>query len=133
MIDVENEIFTIVAGDLRERFPGVSVEGEKMYSPSKMPCVCFQAVDNYSHQASRDSGSTERHAVVTFEVNAYSNKSTGKKQECKDLIGVVDVAMTRLGFTRLAMMPVNRDQATEYRICARYSAVVSENHTIYRR
>ena len=66
-------------------------------------------------------------------MNAYSNKATTKKSECKAIIAAVDEIMIGLGFTRNTKTPINLDEATKYRIFARYTAVVSKNKTIYRR
>ncbi|MCH5203133.1 MAG: hypothetical protein J1F03_00210 [Oscillospiraceae bacterium] len=133
MIDIENEVFTKVAAALRERFPKITVESVTTYSPSKFPFVCIEEADNYSYQSTRDSGSSENHVTVMYEVNVYSNKANGKKAECKAIIAVVDEIMIGLGFVRITKKPVNLDSATKYRIAARYSAVVSKTHNIYRR
>ncbi len=133
MIDIENAVFTEVATALRESFPTISVESITTYSPSSFPCVCIEESDNYSLLTTRDTSSNDNHAVVVFEVNVYSNKATGKKTEAKNILGTVDDVMNGLGFTRLTKNPINLDDATKYRIFARYRAVVSKNNTIYRR
>lgn len=76
----------------------------------------------------------ENHAQVLYEVNVYSNKTSGKKTECKAIIALIDSKMEALGFTRTLMNPVpNEEDATVYRMVARYRAIVSKNKTIYRR
>lgn len=133
MIDIENAVFTRVKSALIKKFPKITVESVTTYSPSKFPCVCIEEADNYSYLPSRDTGSNENHATVVFEVNAYSNKASTKKSECKSIIAAVDDVMIGLGFTRNTKTPINLDEATKYRIFARYTAVVSKNNTIYRR
>lgn len=133
MIDIENEVFTKVATALREQFPKITVESVTTYSPSKFPFVCIEEADNYSYLLTRDTGSNENHAIVVYEVNVYSNKANGKKAEAKAILAVVDYVMNGLGFTRLTKTPINLDDATKYRVFARYSAVVSTDKTIYRR
>lgn len=133
MIDVENSIFTKVKTALKKKFPNITVESVTTYSPSKFPFVCIEEADNYSYLSTRDSGSNENHATVVYEVNAYSNKTSKKKSECKAIIATVDEVMNGLGFTRNTKTPVNLDEATKYRIFARYTAVVSTNHTIYKK
>lgn len=103
------------------------------YSPSKFPFVCIEETDNYSYLSTRDTGSNENHATVVFEVNAYSNRAAKRKSECKAIIAAVDEIMIGLGFTRNTKTPINLDDATKYRIFARYTAVVSKTNTIYRR
>ena len=64
----------------------------------------------------------------------YSNKQSGKKAECKAIIALIDKRMEALGFTRTLLNPVpNEEDATVYRMVARYRAIVSKNKVIYRR
>lgn len=133
MIDIENAVFTEVATALRAKFQGITVESVTTYSPSKFPCVCIEETDNYSLLSSRDTGSNENHATVVYEVNVYSNKANGKKMEAKAILAAVDEVLNGLGFTRLTKTPINLDDATKYRVFARYRAVVSTDKTIYRR
>lgn len=133
MIDVENEIFNKITIELRSRFPGIYVFGEDVRSPSSFPCVSIVEADNYTFRKTQDSGSNENHAVLMYEVNVYSNKTKGKKTECKAIFSVIDDVFLNLGFTRLTKHPVTMDKATIYRMVGRYNAIVSKNQTIYRR
>lgn len=133
MNDIESSVFTTVAAALREMFPRITVESVTTYSPSKFPFVCIEETDDYTYKKTRDSGSNENHSVAVFEVNAYSNRAGGKKAECKAIIAAVDKIMNGLGFTRTTKNPISLDNATKYRIFARYTAVVSKKQTIYRR
>lgn len=133
MIDVENEVFTKIAAELRSQFNGINVYGEDVRSPSSFPCVSIVEADNYTLRRTQDSGSNENHANLMYEVNVYSNKTSGKKTECKEIFAVIDGIMLGLGFTRSNKNPVTMDEATIYRIVGRYVAIVSTNQTIYRR
>lgn len=126
-------MFTKVKTALTKQFPNITVESVTTYSPSKIPFVCIEETDNYSYLPTRDTSSNENHATVVYEVNAYSNKTSRKKSECKAIIAVVDKIMIGLGFTRNTKKPINLDDATKYRIFARYTAVVSNANIIYRR
>lgn len=133
MIDIENAVFTKVKTALTKQFPNITVESVTTYSPSKFPFVCIEEADNYSYLPTRDTGSNENHATVVYEVNAYSNKTSMKKSECKAIIAAVDKVMNGLGFTRNTKTPIKMDEATKYRIFARYTALVSKTKTIFRR
>lgn len=133
MIDVENEIFTKVATELRSRFSEISIYGEDVRTPSSFPCVSIVEADNYTVKATQDSGDNENHANLMYEVNVYSNKGNGKKTECKEILSVIDNILLGLGFTRTMKNPVSRDDATIFRMIARYTAIVSKNQTIYRK
>lgn len=134
MIDIEAEVFDIVSSDVRLKYPKVYMTGEYVKSPSSFPCVSLIETDNQVYRNTRDSGCIENHAQIQYEVNVYSNRTSGKKAECKEIISLIDSKMEKLGFTRTFMNPVpNEQDATIYRMIARYRAIVSKNKTIYRR
>lgn len=134
MIDIENEVFNSVATDVRAKYPDIYMVGEYVKTPPRFPCVSLVEMDNQSYQSTEDSGSVENHASLMYEVNIYSNKTKGKKAECKAIAALVDERMLALGFIRTMLQPIpNLDDATIYRMVGRYSAIVSKNKVIYRR
>ena len=134
MIDVETEIFDTVSTSVREKYPKVYMTGEYVKSPPSFPCVSLIEVDNQIYRNTRTTECIENHAQVLYEVNVYSNKKSGKKAECKAIAALIDSKMEALGFTRRLLNPVpNEEDATIYRIVARYRAIVSKNKVIYRR
>lgn len=134
MIDIESEVFNIMSKATRAKYPKIYMTGEYVKTPPSFPCVSLIETDNQIYRNTRDSGTIENHAQVLYEVNVYSNKTSGKKAECKAIIAFIDTQMEALGFTRTLMNPVpNEQDATIYRMIARYRAIVSKNKTIYRR
>lgn len=134
MIDIENEIFGKVSGKVKERFPSIFMTGEYVKSPSSFPCVSLVEVDNATFRNTQTTEGKENHAAVVYELNVYSNKTKGKKAECKEIAAFIDDLMMGLNFTRTMLEPVpNQDGATIYRMLGRYRAVISKNKTIYRR
>ena len=134
MIDIENEVFNRVATRVREQFPNIFIVGEYVKSPSSFPAVSLMEMDNSIRESTVDSGSNENHANVMYEVNVYSNKTTGKKSECKAIVALIDQEMSAIGFVRSTLTPVpNEYDSTIYRMVGRYRATVSSNHKIFRR
>ena len=134
MIDIENVIFNRVATKVREEYPGIYMTGEYVKSPSSFPAVSLVEMDNATRTDTIDSGSNENHANVMYEVNVYSNKTTGKKSECREILGLIDTEMTAMGFARSTLTPIpNEYDSTIYRMGGRYRAVVSSEHKIFRR
>ena len=134
MIDFENDIFNTVASVVRAKYPDIYMVGEYVKTPPKFPFVSLVEMDNQSYQRTEDSGSSENHVSVMYEVNIYSNKTVGKKSECKEIAAVIDEQMLALGFARTMLQPIpNLDDATIYRMVGRYSAIISKNKIIYRR
>lgn len=134
MIDIENQVFDRVAKRVREQFPDIFMVGEYVMSPPSFPAGSLVEMDNSTRETTIDSGSNENHVNVMYEANVYSNKTTGKKSECKAILALIDEEMTAMGFVRSTLTPVpNEYDSTIYRMVARYRAAVSTDHKIYRR
>lgn len=134
MIDVETELFSEISSRVRVRYPNIYMTGEYVKSPSDFPCVSLVEVDNATFRNTQTTESQENHVVVMYELNVYSNKTKGKKAECKEIVAFIDELLMGLNFTRIMLEPVpNQDNATIYRMLGRYRAIVSKNKTIYRR
>lgn len=134
MIDIESEIFSIVSKAVRSKYPKIYMTGEYIKVPPSFPCVSLIEADNQVYRNTRTTDSNENHVQVTYEVDVYSNKKTGRKSECKTILALIDNLMIDLGFTRSLLTPVpNEEDATVYRMVARYRAIVSKDKIIYRR
>lgn len=134
MIDIESDVYDIVYKRAVKQFPHLFMTGEYVKSPSSFPCASLVEADNAAYLKTQSSDSVENHAEVMFELNVYSNKTKGRKAECREIMVFLDGIMGSLGFTRTMMNPVpNLNDATIYRILARYKAVVSTDKIIYRR
>lgn len=135
MISIETEVYSTVATALRAQFSGIFVAGEAVSAPSTFPAVTLVEDDNSTYQRSLDSSGQENHATIMYTANVYSNKSSGKKSECKAIMAVIDAQMFGIGFIRVGSSPmeVPNANASIYRTVARYRATVSKDKTIHRR
>lgn len=133
MIDIESTVFDRVAKAFSAEYPDGSRYGESTAAPAKFPCLTLVEVDNYTYDQSLTSDMKEHHAWLMYEVNAYSNKVAGAKQECKAIMELVDNEMLAIGFTRMFCNQTKNEETKIYRMTARYRAVVSEDHRIYRK
>ena len=134
MIDAEQEIFSEISAKVRAKYPKIFMTGEYVSAPSSFPCVSLVEIDNATFRNSQTQSGQENHAAVTYELNVYSNKKTGKKAECKEIAVFIDGLLMERNFTRMLLEPIpNTQDATIYRMLGRYRAVIDKNHTIYRR
>ena len=134
MIDAEQEIFSEISAKVRAKYPKIFMTGEYVSAPSAFPCVSLVEIDNATLRNSQTQSGQENHAAVTYELNVYSNKKTGKKAECKEIAAFIDELLMERNFTRMLLEPIpNTQDATIYRMLGRYRAVIDKNHTIYRR
>ena len=96
MIDKSNEIFNIVATDLRAAVPEIKVIGEFVYSPTVFPTVTIDEISNIPVYL--DSASQSKYAQVVYRVQVFSNKRDGKRAEARDIYKKVDDLMQQMGF-----------------------------------
>ena len=130
---MESKVYTPIAVALRDAFSGIFVSGEYVKAPSSFPHVSLVEMDNYTSADRLDTADEERFSTLMYEVNVYSNKTSGKKSECKKIIGFIDDLMYKMNFKRLSLAPVpNMDDATIYRMTARYR-VETDGENFYRR
>ena len=132
MIDVESFLFNQIAGILRFQY-NVYVSGEYVDSPAKFPAVTIVEINNGVFQKMRTAAPNLENAVsLTYEVNVYTNSIGYKKSEAKKILETIDNEFSNMGFTRTMCNPVsNLQDATIYRIGARYEGIADRNFRIY--
>lgn len=134
MIDIEQDVYDLVSAAAHRVDPNTFVVSkESTRSPSRFPCVSVVEADNSVFRSTKDSGSSENHVSLMYEINIYSNRADGGKKECKQLLEAIDNVLIAKGFLRTMKHPVSMDDATKYRIVVRYTAVSDKNGTIYTR
>lgn len=79
MNDFLNEIFTAVATPVREAHPGVSFTGEYTRKPSSFPAATLDEIENVMVDRLDDSSGEERFSGVTYRLQTFSNKQSGKR------------------------------------------------------
>ena len=134
MIDKLNEIFTNVATSVRNRHTGCTVIGEYTRKPSKFPSVTLDEIQNVMVDRLEDSSNAENFAGVTYRLQVFSNKRTGKKAEAREIFDTADTEMRRMGFRRVTYTTTPEIyDSTIYNITATYEAVVSAVGYVYKR
>ena len=134
MIDVLNEVFTAVAVPVRKAHPGVMVTGEYTRQPSQFPALTLDETQNVSVESLEDSSKEERFSGLTYRLQAFSNKASGKKAEARAIFATADQLMRVMGFRRITYTTTPEIyDSTIYSITATYEAVVDADGTTYTR
>ena len=128
MIDIENYILTEIAEAVHLQYPDALVLGDYIEEFASYPTLTVTEIDNRTLRRMQDEAPVEHYARVTYDVNVYSNDQIGKKEECKDILNIVDTVMFGLKFTRgpLRRLPAIDHSRAVYRMYGRYTAVVDE-------
>lgn len=133
MIDIESELFTEIATILRNQFP-CYVSNVYVRRPPSFPAIFIEEADNATVRATQDSKSGENTVEVMYEVNVFSDRDSGKKAECKRIMAVIGDWFLQHNFNRVMQQPLpNLDDATIYRLTARYRGQAGKNKIMYRR
>ena len=131
MIDIEAKIYTPLRNALVTEYPGIFVTSEPTATQAKFPAVSIVQQDSYMSINKLDNSGRERFATVMFQIDVYSNKASGKKSQCKEIMNLIDTLLFRLNFTRLSLTPIPMDNEGYYRLTARYRAE-TDGETLYR-
>lgn len=133
MIDVENEIFTALATVLRSEYPSIYVASVKKRIPASFPAVQIIETSNVVSTDTSDTAHYENHADLMYEVNVYSNLTSGAKKQARSILNIVDDKFEELGFVRSLCEPIDNSDSSIFRYVARYIGRVGRNKVIYQR
>ena len=122
MIDIENKIYSPIRTALVNSYSGIYVTSEPTATSAKFPAVSIVQEDNYMSVNKLDNSGAEKFATVMFQVDVYSNKASGRKTQCKEIMNVVDTMLYAMNFTRLSLTPIPMANDGYYRLSARYRA-----------
>ena len=122
MIDIESQIYSPIRTALVNAYDGIFVTSEPTATSAKFPAVSIVQQDNYMSINKLDNSGAERFATIMFQVDVYSNKASGRKSQCKEIMNVVDNMLFALNFTRLSLTPIPMANDGYYRLSARYRA-----------
>lgn len=132
MIDIWNLVLERILTRLEAEGLRVSYSTEDNPSPASFPHLSLVESDDHTYTRTITRRG-EAHAVKMYSVNVYSASEDGRRDEAERIMAIVDAEMQAMGFVRLSKVPFSGlNQATAYRIAARYSGVVSQSGVIYR-
>ena len=133
MIDYLNEIFNTLAQVVREAHEDIAVSGEYTRQPSRFPMVTLDETANVTASATIDSSDEEKYAALSYRLQVFSNKQSGKKAEARAIFASADAVMRGMGFRRMTYSTTPEIyESTIYSITATYEAVVDVYGVTYK-
>lgn len=134
MTNYFNEIFTLVATEVRSKHEGTQLIGENTRIPSQFPCLTLDETRNVAIDEYEDSSRIEKYTGVTLKMQVFSNKTVGKKAECRAIFETADSIMRNLGLRRKTYTTTpDIYNSTIYQITVTYEGVISSDGVIYRK
>ena len=131
MIDIENKIYSPIRTALVNAYEGIFVTSEPTATSAKFPAVSIVQEDNYMSINKLDNSGEEKFATLMFQVDVYSNKASGRKSQCKEIMNTIDTMLYQLNFTRISLTPIPMANEGYYRLTARYR-VETDGTNLYR-
>lgn len=126
LVDIESSVASRVFTLFIREFPNGSYSGEPVTeAPARWPHLNIVEADNYG------SGySLLPSATVVYDVNVYSNLTSGAKQECKAIMNLVDNALMGFGSWERVFCNQTKNADTRiYRMMARYRGIPVQEKT----
>ena len=133
MISIFNEVFTSLTNALKTYSNAIQTGSVHSNKPSSYPFVSLEEIENRVYERGSDSCQIENYAEVEYEVNIYTNNAKLKKSTGDGICNVVDDFFNKIGFLRTTRNTFQNADETVYIIIIRYHAIVSQDHSIYRR
>ena len=124
MITIENIVVDEIITALATAYPSATVGSEYTRTTARFPYVQVVEMDNSVLESASTLSTIEVMATLTYEIQIFSNKKSGRKAECKALAAIVDDVMESLGFYRIMLNQVlNYEDATVYRMVGRWRKI----------
>ena len=133
MIDIEPELYNMMAEKLREQFNNMFVTDTPVSRPPSFPAASVSESTNTTDGSTLDCCNTENHALLAWQAEVYSNNPQAAKYQCKEIVAVIDDIMLQHNFVRTMGEFVPNADAAVTRYMARYIGKVGKDQTMYRR
>ena len=126
MVDIESSVSNKLFTAFKAAYPDGSYSGEPITAaPSKWPHLNIVEADNYS-----DSYRLPNSSWAVYDINVYSNLTKGAKQQCKEIMKLVDETMMSFGsWERVFCNQTKNADQRIYRMTARYRGIEVEEST----
>ncbi len=123
MIDNETAIFKAVAKRLREKFHDIYVVGAELIAdaPPHFPAVSLVQTNNAIQAQYSTFSSLENVVKEDYKAEVYSNLTTGKEAQTKEITEVISDVMCEFYYERTFCEPIPNADATIHRRMSRYT------------
>ena len=136
------DMFTTMANLWREAFPNIRPQANPalpwlpvmvlwheqttMPSPSGFPCVVVQELDGSTLDRTMDSGRTERHRTILWQIDTFSNVVPGAGMQAKTLQDFIHPIMEMYGWRRTTNSVAQSDSLNITRMRSDYRIVLDQ-------
>lgn len=127
----KNEVFNRIAEKLRGKYEDIYIVGERVYAPKKFPCVWLVEIEDVPSERYATLSLSDSQRVSTFEVQVFSNKSTGATTETYEISQDIREYFRQIGYRCLTSQPFdNGIDANIKRHVSRFTRIIGGGETL---
>ena len=127
----KNAIFTKVKTAITSEYSGAYCVSERLYTPQKFPCVWIVEIDTYPEKSNLALDYSDVQRRSDFEIQAYSNLTSGAANQAASIIGTAIAEMKRLGYRCTMSAPIDNGADTSIkRHVARFTRFIGDGDTL---
>lgn len=129
MIDVENLVFDTVFNGVRNVYPNIDVSKGFIEELATFPYVVVRETNNIPLARTNTDVCAENYSTLTYQIEVYSDKAGEQRNECRELLKLVDGIMQGMKFKRTYMSEPFNIKRSIFRQYAKYSVIVDKGTT----
>ena len=124
MIYTQNAIFTVIRTAVLNTISTANVTQTYSATPSKFPTVFAREIGHFTPAQTQTLTNQQDVYETTWEVQIFSNLTSGAKEQAYKLMGIVKNALRGLYFIEVSENPIDAANAKYYTLIARFRRVI---------
>ena len=126
MIYTQNAIFTVIRTAVLNTISTANVTQTYSATPSKFPTVFAREIGHFTPAQTQTLTNQQDVYEATWEVQIFSNLTSGAKEQAYKLMGIVKNALRGLYFIEVSENPIDTANAKYYTLIARFRRVIGD-------
>jgi len=124
VIYTQNAIYTVIRTAVLASVPTANVTQTFSATPSKFPTVFAREIGHFTPQPTQTLTNAQDVYETTWEVQIFSNLTSGSKEQAYNLMSIVKNALKGLYFIEVSENPIDNANAKYYTLIARFRRVI---------
>ena len=119
-----NAIFTEIRNAVKSEYPDANCVQTYSLTPSKFPTVFAREIGHFTPQQAWTLTNAQDISERTWEVQVFSNLSTGSKEQAYEILDICKDVMRSLYFIETFEQPIDQQDKSIYCLVARFRRVI---------
>ena len=130
MIYTQNAIFTVIRTAVLNTISTANVTQTYSATPSKFPTVFAREIGHFTPAQTQTLTNQQDVYETTWEVQIFSNLTSGAKEQAYKLMGIVKNALRGLYFIEVSENPIDTANAKYYTLIARFRRIIGSGEEL---